>query len=186
VVSLEPRCLSEMFDSILLVGRLTGTLQRATVLVTELQGRLERVRRAVAGRPVPSVLTLEWLDPVFVGGHWVPEMVEIAGGRDALGRPGEPSREVEWPEMAARQVDVVVAMPCGFGLDRSRLELERTDFPSEWMSLSAVAEGQVYVADGSSYFNRPGPRLVNGVEILATILHPDVFRRAPERSFARL
>jgi iron complex transport system substrate-binding protein len=183
IVSLEPRTLGEVLDSILLVGRLAGEVRRAITLVDSLRQRIEAVRRAVSARPTRQVLTLEWTDPVFVGGHWVPEMVEIAGGHDVLGAPGNPSREVSWEEIAATAADVVVAMPCGFGLERSGQELERTDFPPQWGTLPAVSEGSVFVVDGSSYFNRPGPRLVDGVEILATILHPDVFSKAPVGSF---
>jgi iron complex transport system substrate-binding protein len=103
-----------------------------------------------------------------------------------LGRPSEPSREVSWADAVRSEPDVVVAMPCGFGLDRSGEELRRARLPSEWAELPAVRNGQVYVVDGSSYFNRPGPRLVDGVEILASILHPDMWKKAPEGSFARL
>jgi iron complex transport system substrate-binding protein len=185
VVSLEPRTLGEVLDSILLVGRLTGTLRRAIELADSLRARLETVRGAVAGPPRRRVLTLEWVDPLFVGGHWVPEMVEIAGGREVLGEAGLPSREVTWQEVAAAAPEVVIAMPCGFGLERSREELARTSLPEEWNQLPAVQAGNVFVVDGSSYFNRPGPRLVDGVEILASILHPDVLSQAPPQSFSR-
>jgi iron complex transport system substrate-binding protein len=183
LVSLEPRTLSDVFDSIMLVGRLTGTLRKALALVDTLLGRLERVRRAVADSPRPSVLTLEWVDPVFVGGHWVPEMVQIAGGCDALGRAAEPSREVTWEEVVESAPQVIVAMPCGFGLARSAQELANGTLPPEWSRLPAVVEGRIFAVDGSSYFNRPGPRLVDGVEILATILHPEAFSQAPPNSF---
>jgi iron complex transport system substrate-binding protein len=185
VVSLEPTSLHGVLESLLLVGRLTGRLRRAVELVLDLRRRLEAVAAAVADLPVCEVLTLEWTDPVFVGGHWVPEMVAIAGGRDVLGVAGRPSRQVEWGEVLATQADCVVAMPCGFGLERSQVEMRATRFPHGWSDLPAVRKGQVYVVDGSSYFNRPGPRLVDGVEILASILHPDAFSRAPQHSFAR-
>jgi iron complex transport system substrate-binding protein len=182
VVSLEPRTLSEVLDSILLVGRLTGTLRRAIEVTDGLLARLERVRQAVAGQPSVPVLTMEWTDPVFVGGHWVPEMVEIAGGHDVLGRSGEPSREVSWDEVLSAAPEVVVAMPCGFGLERAREEMARADPPEAWHQIPAVRQDRVYVVDGSSYFNRPGPRLIEGVEILASILHPEAWSRAPEDS----
>jgi iron complex transport system substrate-binding protein len=184
VVSLEPTTLEEVLDSILAVGRLTGTLRRAIELRSALCGRLDAVRDAVSDElPVP-VLTMEWTDPLFVGGHWVPEMVSIAGGRDVLGRPGEPSRVASWQEVVAAQPEVIIAMPCGFGLERSAEELKRALPPPEWYALPAVQRGKVYVVDGSSYFNRPGPRLVDGVEILASILHPDAWSAAPAGSFA--
>jgi iron complex transport system substrate-binding protein len=183
VVSLEPTTLAEVLDSILLVGRLTGALHRAIDLVGNLQARIRVVRDAVRGRPGVRVLTLEWTEPPFVGGHWVPEMVGLAGGLDVLGRAGEISREVSWEEIAASSPDVVVAMPCGFGLDRSTEELQRVELPAEWRSLPAVRAGRVYAVDGSSFFNRPGPRLLDGVEILASILHPEVWRSSPPDSW---
>lgn len=185
VISLEPRSLTQVLDSILEVGRLTGTLRRAIQVTDVARGRLDAVRRAVSGRDRKRVLTLEWVDPVFVGGHWVPEMVEIAGGRDVLGRPGEPSREVGWDEVVAADPDVVVAMPCGFGLERSTRELANAELPLAWYDLRAVRGGEVWVVDGSSYFNRPGPRLIDGIEILAAILHPDIGSPAHNEAFAR-
>ena len=183
VVSLEPRSLDEVLGTIVKVGELTGTEQRAREVVAQLRARLEAVERAVAGRTPRRVLTLEWVDPFFVGGHWVPEMVERAGSVDVLGHAGEPSREVSWDEILAAEPEIVVAMPCGFGLERSRSELERACLSREWGRLPAVREGDVFVVDGSSYFNRPGPRLVNGVEILAGILHPEVWSRTPAGSW---
>jgi len=185
VVSLEPRTLGEVIDTIGQVGHLTGTTQRALALAGSLQDRLGAVQQAVAGLQPLRVLTLEWIDPVFVGGHWVPEMVELAGGRDVLGRAGAPSREVSWSDVLESAPEVVVVMPCGYGLHRSIEEFNRAPLPPELEQLPAVQLGQVFAVDGSSYFNRPGPRLVDGVEILATILHPDRFSRAPAESFAR-
>lgn len=186
VVSLEPRTLGEVLDSLLLVGRLSGMMRKAIDVIDALQRRAEAVRSAVSGRPEVSVLTLEWLDPVFVGGHWVPEMVEMAGGRDVLGTAGQPSREATWAEVAASAPEVIVLMPCGFGLERSIEEFRAAQLPAEWEQLPAVRQGRVYAVDGSSYFNRPGPRLVDGVEILASILHPEAFGSAPASSFARV
>lgn len=186
VVSLEPSSLSEVLDTILLVGRLTGTLRRAIEVVEGLQQRIAAVRAAVSSRPAVRVLTLEWLDPPFVGGHWVPEMVALAGGEDVLGRARTPSREVSWEEVASAAADVVIAMPCGFGLERSVEELRQSQLPQQWQEQPAVRSGRVYAVDGSSYFNRPGPRLVDGVEILAAILHPDAWSTAPRDSWQRV
>jgi iron complex transport system substrate-binding protein len=174
VLSLEPRTLSEVLDSMLRVGRLTGTLRTAIDVVDGLRRRIEAVREAVAGRKPVRALTLEWIDPIFVGGHWVPEMVQIAGGVDLLGTTGAPSHEVSWERVAEVDPDAVVVMLCGFGLDRSMRELTSAALPEAWNELRAVREGCVFVVDGSSYFSRPGPRLVDGVEILAAIFHPDV------------
>jgi iron complex transport system substrate-binding protein len=183
VESLEPTTLTGVLDSILTVGRLTGTLREAIALVEQLRGRIQTVQRAVTDRPIVPVLTLEWMDPPFVGGHWVPEMVALAGGKDVLGEVGTPSREVTWEEIVASQPEVVIGMPCGFGLERSRLEVARAPFPAAWQEIPAVEHGRVYVVDGSSYFNRPGPRLIDGVEMLAAILHPEVWSTYPPRSF---
>lgn len=186
VVSLEPHSLREVLDTILLVGRLTGTMRKALAVVQSLEGRIETVRTAVSALPIVPVLTLEWVDPLFVGGHWVPEMVSLAGGRDVLGRTAQPSQEISWAQVVESAPEVVVLMPCGFGLERSIEEFRNARFPAEWTKLPAVQRARVYAVDGSSYFNRPGPRLIEGVEILASILHPESFSRVPEGSFAQI
>jgi iron complex transport system substrate-binding protein len=124
----------------------------------------------------PAVAALEWLDPVYVGGHWVPQMIELAGGIDALGMPGEKSRTAEWDEVAAAQPEVVVAMPCGY--DAARAAEEAEAYAERLAGLHARA---VVAVNASAYFSRPGPRLVDGVELLAHLLHPE---RAPEPEYA--
>ncbi|HZS93879.1 MAG TPA: cobalamin-binding protein [Chloroflexota bacterium] len=186
VVSLEPTTLGEVFDTILRVGRLAGRMREAIALVDRLRDRVARVREVVAGRPPVPVLTLEWLDPPFVGGHWVPEMVALAGGRDVLGTAGRPSRQVAWDEVAGTNPEIAVLMPCGFDLERTIRESEDVTLPDVWRSLASVREGNVFAVDGSAYFNRPGPRLVDGVEILAAILHPDEFGPLRSDGFVRL
>jgi iron complex transport system substrate-binding protein len=186
VVSLEPTSLTEVLDSVELVGRLAGALPEAIALRAELVRRIQDVQKAVDGCDRLRVLTMEWIEPVFVGGHWVPEMVEIAGGVDVLGMAGKPSREASWEEITASDPDAIVVMPCGFGLDRSMEEYRKAELPAQWHDLRAVKSGCVFAVDGSSYFNRPGPRLVDGVEILASILHPEVFQTFPLNSFARV
>lgn len=183
MVSLEPHTLQGVLESVLHVGRLTGVEDRAVEVVDGLRFRLDRVGEALSGVSRRPVLTLEWLDPPFIGGHWVPEMVELAGGRDVLGTAGTSSREVTWAEIEATQPEVIIAMPCGFGMERSATELARAPLPDFWPRLPAVRSGEVYVVDGSSYFNRPGPRLVDGVEILASILHPEPWSSAPPDSY---
>jgi iron complex transport system substrate-binding protein len=186
VISLEPHTLDQVLDSIVTVGDLAGAGDRALALVSELRARLQRVREAVKGRPRRRVLTLEWLDPPFVGGHWVPEMVAIAGGDDVLGHAGMPSRDVTWQQVSDSDPVGIVAMPCGFDAERALQELETAALPSEWKRLRAVQTGEVYAVDGSAHFSRPGPRLVDGVEILASILHPEVFNQVPAKSRARV
>lgn len=173
IVSLEPHGLADILDNILLVGELTGTVPRAQTVVAGLQDRIDRVRSATGGAARPRVACLEWLDPLFVGGHWVPEMVTIAGGHDALGHAGEPSFVIAWEAVAAAQPDVIIVMPCGFDVSRIRLEMSLLTSRPGWETLRAVRANAVYLTDASSYFSRPGPRIVDGVEILASILHPE-------------
>jgi len=174
LVSLEPENLGGILDNILLVGDLTGRAAEAAALVDQLRGRIERVRQAVTGRPRPRVVCIEWLDPLFVAGHWVPEMVALAGGVDVLGRVGEPSFVVPWQAIIEAEPDVIVVMPCGFTVPRTRQEVHLLTARRGWSDVRAVHAGQVYLTDASAYFNRPGPRIVTGVEILARILHPQV------------
>jgi iron complex transport system substrate-binding protein len=173
IVSLEPRGLGDVLDNILLVGELTGTAHRAHALVEQLEARVETVRaRSILLRP--RVVCLEWMDPVYVGGHWVPEMVEVAGGIDVLGRRGEPSRAVGWNEVVAADPDILVLMPCGFDIVRTRAEIGALTARPGWADLPAVRRGRVFLTDASSYFNRPGPRLIEGLELLASVIHPEV------------
>lgn len=179
VLSLEPTTLDEVLATIETVAGRAGVPERGAALVAALRARLEAVRARAADLPPPRVATLEWLDPPFAAGHWVPEMVGLAGGVDVLGHPGRPSREVGWDAVREADPDVLVLMPCGFDLGRTLVELARAPRPG-WAELRAVGAGRVYGVDGSAYFNRPGPRLVDGVEILAEILHPARFpRRTP-------
>jgi iron complex transport system substrate-binding protein len=173
IVSLEPRGLGDVLDNILLVGELTRTAGRAQALVNQLRIRIGAVR-AQASPPRPCVVCLEWMDPIYVGGHWVPEMVDIAGGVDVLGRAGEPSRVVEWNEVIGAAPDVLVLMPCGFDLARTRAGVGVLTGRPGWDEIPAVRGGRVFLTDASSYFNRPGPRLVDGLEMLASSIHPGV------------
>ncbi len=186
IVSLEPRGLGDVLDNILLVGELTRTAGRAQALVNQLRIRIGAVR-AQAMPPRPRVVCLEWMDPIYVGGHWVPEMVDIAGGIDVLGRAGEPSRVAEWNEVVGAVPDVLVLMPCGFDLARTRAEVGALTERPGWVDIPAVREGRVFLTDASSYFNRPGPRLVDGLEILAVAVHPETFDyEAPRGSIERM
>jgi iron complex transport system substrate-binding protein len=181
IVSLEPNTLSDVFDTISLVGELTGRQEAARKNVLELEARLERVRERVRGSRRPRVYAMEWLDPPFSAGHWVPEMVETAGGDEVLGKAGLKSQRITLERILEAQPEIIVLMPCGFSLQRTIDEYRRTEFLPGW-------NGEVYAVDGSSYFNRSGPRLVDGVEILAEIFHPKVERGVDEsnRNFKRL
>ncbi|MDQ7828279.1 MAG: cobalamin-binding protein [Armatimonadota bacterium] len=179
LVSLEPRTLAEIIETIRLVGELTDRRGQAEALVGQLRARLDAVRAQVAGRPRPRVACLEWLDPLYAAGHWVPEMVEAAGGEDVLGRPGEHARVVAWDAVRAAAPEALVLMPCGFDVSRTRREAALVARRAGWGEVPAVPAGRVYAVNGSAFFNRPGPRIVRGVEILAGLLHPEA-APAPE------
>jgi iron complex transport system substrate-binding protein len=172
VISLSPRTIGDIWKDMLVVGEATDRLQQAEQLVKELQQRAAAVRSTVAGASRPRVVCLEWLDPPYVAGHWVPEMVECAGGIDALGKPGQPSFRVEWEQVTRSEADIVVLMPCGYDLTQALDEFARLPLPERWSDLPAVLRQRVFAVDATSYCSRPGPRTVTGIEILAEIFHP--------------
>jgi iron complex transport system substrate-binding protein len=167
VISLDPSSLGEVLADVPRLGEAAGAIERAAELHDQLERRLEMVRRAVDGAPRPTVLALEWLDPPFIAGHWVPEMIEIAGGRDVLGLAGQKSRTAEWDEIAAAGPDVVVAMPCGWDARQARSEVEER--AGEVMAIGAE---RIWAVDAAASFSRPGPRLVEGTWLLGHLLHP--------------
>lgn len=169
VVSLEPRTLEEVLGVLTTLGDLLGVAERAWTEVVALRARLEAVRRAVAGRAVRRVVTLEWLDPAWPVGHWVPDQVAAAGGLDLLGRPGEHTTPVPWERVLAAEPEVVLLAPCGFPPEQTRAELPR--LADLRRTLDALPAAQVWVLDGPALWNRPGPRVVRGVEVLARLLH---------------
>ena len=176
LVSLEPQSLDDVFDNITLVGQLTDREEPARALVDHLSGRVSTVREQLAEAPIRRVLCLEWLDPPFNCGHWTPQLVEIAGGQAVLGAPGRPASALTWDAVAGADPEVVVVMACGFSLERSLKETE---------AIRARLTGrEVHVVDGNAFFSRPGPRLVDSVEIMAGILHPDAVT-PPAREVAR-
>lgn len=172
IVSLEPRGLWDILDNIRLVGELTRVERRGAEVTRRLRTRIETVAARVAG-PRLRVACLEWLDPLYVAGHWIPEMVALAGGVDVLGTARGDSQMVAWAEVCAARPEALVLMPCGFDVARARAEIRLLADRPGWDDLPAVRAGQVYLTDASSYFNRPGPRIVDGLEILAGLLHPD-------------
>ena len=172
IVRLHPHTLSDILDDIVTVGSATGREVEARRVVTRLQERIARVEAVVRGRFRARVFCMEWLDPPFCAGHWMPEIVECAGGREVLGLAGRPSFQVEWSRIASVQPDVVVLVVCGFDLERTRQEAAGLAFRAAWQDLPAVRAGRVYATDSGSYFSRSGPRIVDGLEILAEILHP--------------
>jgi iron complex transport system substrate-binding protein len=171
LLSLDPRSLADVFADIRRVGAATGHAEEAEALLRSLQERLEAVRARVAGRPRPRVVALEWLDPPFAGGHWVPEMIEIAGGTDCLAAPGDHSRRLTWDDVRAADPDHLVVMPCGFDEAGAREQIGQIAGRDEWCALRAVREGRVHPVDANGCFSRPGPRLVDGIERLARLFH---------------
>lgn len=171
VLTLDPHTLDDVLATITAVGERAGAQHRAAEVVAGLRARLEQVRRAVAGRPRPRVLVVEWVDPPFGAGHWVPEMVLAAGGDPVAARPGQRSVPTTWAEMAAHAPDVVLVAPCGYGLDGAA-EQART-------VVVALPGVPVWALDGDGLVVRPGPRLVDGVEAIASVLHPDAVPDRP-------
>lgn len=175
IVSLEPHSIDEILEHVLLIGRLTGAEAQAKAVVSDARARIERVREKCALLDRPRVVCIEWLDPIFVAGHWVPEQVEIAGGEELLGPRGRPSHQVDWEAVVEAAPDVAVLMPCGMPIERTRSELDVVTSRPGWKELPAVQNERVFVVDASSFFNRPGPRVVRGAEILAALIHPGQF-----------
>jgi iron complex transport system substrate-binding protein len=167
VISLDPEGLDDVLADLVTLGDASGDPGPGNALAAELRGRLDAVARAVAGAERPRVAALEWLEPPFAGGHWVPDMIALAGGVDALAKPGERSREIGWEEIAAARPDVVVVMPCGLYADEADAEAGRNR-----RRLEALGARACFAVDAASSFSRPGPRLVDGVELLAHLLHP--------------
>ena len=188
VVSLSPHSLSDVLGDIETVGEAVGRHDAARRLTAALRARVRRVREnaLAAGRPKPRVLCVEWLDPLYQGGHWIPEMVALAGGEAVLARAGEKSVRIAWEQVVAVDPEVIVLMPCGFHLEETVAQFRAMALPPEWATLSAVRSGEVYAVDGTSYFSRPGPRLIDGLEILAAILGGEGFEELPARSVAKI
>jgi iron complex transport system substrate-binding protein len=168
VLQQDPSTLAEVLGDVTRLGEAAGIEAHAAEVRADLESRLDAVRAAVDGAPRPRVLALEWLDPPFLGGHWIPEMIEIAGGEDVIGRAGEKSPQVAWEDLAPLAPEVIVAMPCGWYLEDSRAQaLEHRD------RLAALGAARLFAVDAASSYSRPGPRLVDGTELLAHLLHPD-------------
>jgi iron complex transport system substrate-binding protein len=174
VLSLDPHTLGEVLGDVRTLAEATDAKDAGVHLVEAAASRIDRVRLAVRAQEPVRVAAIEWLDPVYVAGHWTPQLIEYAGGVDVLGVPGEHSEVRTWAQLAAAQPEVVVVMPCGYDAERALEEAD--DFADE---LAAVGAKRVVAVDASAYFSRPGPRLVDGLELLAHILHPDRVPEAP-------
>ena len=176
VVNLEPTSLDAVLDTMILVGLVAGREEEAARLTQSLRARIESVRaRAAMAKNRPRTVLLEWLDPLFCGGHWDPELVEIAGGFDALGKLYAPSTQISWESVREFAPEVLVIAQCGFGIARTAQDMASFAALPGYRELPAVQNRRVYLVNGSDYFSRPGPRLVDSLEIMASIIHPELF-----------
>ncbi|MBA3833519.1 MAG: cobalamin-binding protein [Chthoniobacterales bacterium] len=176
ILSLEPNDLADVWNDISRVGEALGASKGANELIVSLQQRLALIREKVATiKPRPSVAAIEWLGPLMAGGNWMPELIEIAGGRSLFATAGEHSPWLDWATLSEANPEVILLLPCGFTIPETIADLELLTQNPAWPKLRAVRDGKVYMIDGHHFFNRPGPRLVESVEIVAEILHPDCF-----------
>jgi len=173
VVSLDAHSIEDILASIAQVGEATSSPESARAAIAGIRARLDEVARAVGEARRPRVLAIEWLDPPFVPGHWVPEMIQAAGGENLAGTCAQPSRQVDWPTICDLDPDVLVVMPCGFGVEAAAADARAHADRLATAAPRAIANGRAFVVDASAYFNRSGPRFVTGVEILAGLLHPE-------------
>ena len=173
VLTLNPSTIHDVIDDVVRIGDAAGRSAEGHRLATQLRDRLEAIRTRVQDiSHRPRVVCIEWLSPLYVAGHWVPEMVQLAGGHDVLAQPGSPSRVVTWDDIMAAAPDVLIVMPCGFSVERTHTELSQLlQQPDQWRLSQNLAQ-RTFLVDASSYFSRPGPRLIDGIELLAAILHP--------------
>jgi iron complex transport system substrate-binding protein len=180
VVTTDPHSLADVLADVERLGRVLDRAERAREVIEDLERRIDAIeRRAGATEGRPRVAVLDWLDPAMVAGHWIPGMVDLAGGRYGLAERGARSRPREWDEIREYDPEVLVAAPCGFGLDQTARNLSDLTDREGWADLTAVRRGQVYAVDGHHYVNRPGPRLVDTLEFLAGVVHPEAFDAPP-------
>jgi len=176
IVSLEPNALDDVWADILRVGEALGAPERAETLVDSLQSRMDDIVQRTHWIPNnPPLAYIEWIEPLMAGGNWMPELVEMAGGVNLFGESGKHSPWMTWDELVTKNPDIIFVSPCGFDITRTLEEMSLLSNRAEWKKLKAVGDGRVFVADGNQYFNRPGPRLAESLEILAEIIHPNVF-----------
>lgn len=190
VVSLEPNTIADIFENIKTVGELCGVSEKANEVVSELQKRLDTIQAKLNNSKSQSsnrkVFMLEWLEPPFAPGHWVPEQVEIAGGICLLGEAGKKSVTLDFQQVYESQPDILVLIPCGYYTSDILRQLEQTFFPTNWQEIPAIKNGEVWALDATSYFSRPAPRVVDGAEILAKIVHPEIFGAPSEKEAVKV
>jgi iron complex transport system substrate-binding protein len=186
VLSLDPNTLDEVIGTVEAAGKLLGAEERAAEVAASMRERIGRIQQTALRVPSIRTLALEWTDPPFAGGHWIPDMVQIAGGTNLLSLKEQPSRGVTWREIADSTPEVVVVMPCGYFLSEAEDEAARLYDNPEFASTPAAREGTVFAVDASSYFSRPGPRVVDGLDILAWAIHPEAYPEPPPGAIVRV
>jgi iron complex transport system substrate-binding protein len=187
VLVLDPKNLDNILQNIIEVGNRVAKQEKAQDFVTRLQKRIDHIKD-IPKISRPKTLCIEWLDPLFSAGHWVPQMVQIAGGINGISSTGDKSRKMQIGEIIQFDPDVIVLMPCGFDVNRTIIEYEKLLEDKSWRKIKAVNRGQVYAVNANEYFSKPGPRTVTGLEILAKIIHPDTFRdlQVPKQSIQKI
>ena len=187
VLVLDPKNLDDILQNIITVGEKVGRQDKAKDFVLKLQKRISHIKDT-SKILRPKVLCIEWLDPLFSAGHWVPQMVDIAGGINGISSTGEKSRKMQIDEIVQFDPDIIILMPCGFDVSRTILEYEKLSEDKQWKKIKAVNRSEVYAVNANEYFSKPGPRTVTGLEILAKIIHPDTFRnlQVPKQSIQKI
>lgn len=175
IVSLAPNALDDVFADISRVADAVGLRERGAALVAGLRQRIDAIAARTRGLKRPRIAAIEWIEPLMAAGNWVPELIALAGGENLFGEAGRHSPWMEWRDLVAADPDIILVLPCGFDIARSLQEMTALTSRPEWPRLRANQSGKVFVADGNQYFNRPGPRLVDSLEILAELLHPEIF-----------
>ena len=173
IISLQPNLLDEVWQDIIKVGKVLGVDSQSAI--SGLKKRINHISERLQLNKIPTVVAIEWIEPLMTAGNWIPELIEIAGGESLLSSKGKHSPYISWDKLIAANPDIIIIMPCGFDLARTAQEAETLKANSQWRELKAVQNQQVYLVDGNAYFNRPGPRLVDSTEILASIFHPQLF-----------
>ena len=187
ILILDPHDLDDILISIIAVAERVGRIKEGRKLVDSLQNRINSIRMRPKGNK-PKVICVEWIDPFFTAGHWIPQMVEIAGGINGLSSSGKPSHRINVNEIMNFDPDKIILMPCGFDIDRILIEFEQVKNSNEWKSLLTIQNNEIFAVDAGKYFSKPSPRTVTGLEILAKIIHPDKFtdQLTPKDSFIKI
>jgi iron complex transport system substrate-binding protein len=187
VMNLEPKSLADILQNIREVAAAMGHVERAEQVCRRLENRIAEVVKRVECRPRPTVFVMEWAEPIFNAGHWTPELVRLAGGHPVLAAEGEYSVRIPWEDFRAANPEILVIACCGHGVERTRKDLPLLESLAGWGDLRAVRNGRVHLVDGSAYFSRPGPRVVDTLEILASLIHPEVCQGVyPDRGVERV